>query len=597
MALSQLFAVLLLTGAVSLDGQVPSMLSPPYDSADRALRAGQYDQAERILRAAVAGSPLPPNQPESTARERARLLALLAQVVSTRSPSQPSSLFAAETDLAWAIHTWPCVSQYWQSYVDARLRRQGRAALLDSLRSHQPVRYAYPGTQWTILPPVPDGTLETVVSVWATDRNRGIGLLDYQARLTNRCTANGQQGWERFEQRSASPDTSEQQGWERFGQGSASPGSAPPRSVPRPPAAVPNPRPTATRSSPPVWTRPAPSQPVIRPNDRSLEEALGQVVQGDFKRAWETIDTGFRALTEERAFDRLVISLALRDGTRAQSALIALGRANADTARRCEQLEVQQTIALLSGGRSNLQKENVGELLSKIAVEFSASRLAEAAALAYDAKVLKGDSAALAAKLQEARKADQEAAKTEIRLDEMTKRLLATEDQVRNLNDATRDLLTDVGILQQSASSLQERVILDEQHLAALGSRLDDVFAKLAQRQTELEQRIQEGDPRVLALLAGLRTEVRNLSGVVGNQGAALASLAQRYPAVLLEQNQPAPVVAQQLNGLVQEIRSHGKASQVLGYVANAVSIGASFGRFSFNVVGLLAMLAGLLGA
>ena len=90
---------------------------------------------------------------------------------------------------------------------------------------------------------------------------------------------------------------------------------------------------------------------------------------------------------------------------------------------------------------------------------------------------------------------------------------------------------------------------------------------------------------------------IENLSGVVGNQGAALASLAQRYPAVLLEQNQPAPVVAQQLNGLVQEIRSHGKASQVLGYVANAVSIGASFGRFSFNVVGLLAMLAGLLGA
>jgi hypothetical protein len=583
MALSRFFAVfgLLLAGAASLiNGQVPSPLSQAYVNADRATRAGQYDQAERILRAAVTGSPPVLNQPESTARERARLLALLAQVVSTGSPSQPSSLYAAETDLAWAIHTWPCTSQYWQSYVDVRLRRQGKAALIDSLRGHELIRYTYPGSQWTIAPPVPDGILETVVSVWETDQNRGIGLLDNQARLTNRCTAIGQQGWAQFSQRSSSPNF------------------APATGAPQPSAAVPRPRPATPSPSSSTWTRPAPTQPVVRPYDPSLDEALGQINRGDFKRAWETIyHAGFSGWTEERAFARLVISLALRDGVRAQSAFSALGRVNADTARRCEHLEIQRTITFLISGRSSLQKENVGELLSRIAVEFPANRLAEAAALAYDAKVLKGDSAVLAAKLQEARKAAEVATKTEARLDEMAKQLLATQDEVRNLNAATRDLLTNVGILQRDASSLQERVILDERHLTALDSRLDDVFAELAQRQAELEQRIERGDPHVLALLAGLRTEVRNLNGVVGSQREALASLVQRYPAVLSEGHQPAPVVTQQLHGLVQEIRSQGTVSQVLGYVANAVSIGKSFGRFSLNVVGILAALAGLLGA
>ena len=191
MRVCHLFGVLSLSfsGALLLLPQTSSKFEEAYATAEQAMRAGQYDRAERILRTFIVAPKPGMLLSGELARENARLLALLATLLSDRSSPQSASAFAAESYMAWAIHDWPCALSYWQDYVGIRLRRQGSAGFANAVQTHQPVRYAFPGSALLIGPPVSDETLSAVVSVWAKDRQRGISLLEADARRSGRCIA------------------------------------------------------------------------------------------------------------------------------------------------------------------------------------------------------------------------------------------------------------------------------------------------------------------------------------------------------------------------------------------------------------------------
>ncbi len=272
----KLFRQLVVSGAVLvtaqfLAGQTSSSLAQVYETAARSVRAGQYTQAERIIRASISFPQLGSNQPVEKMRDNARLLALLGVLVARPSSTQTPDLFSAESYVAWAIHLWPCSLVYWEEYVDIRLRRQGRVALLSSIKAHQQPAYAIPGSEWTIGPPVPDHLLQSVVSVWAEDRQRGVAVLQNQVNLTGRCTV-------------------------------------PYSSI----------------------TTPSPRRPNSSPVSSDLDVAIGQLERGDFKAARRSVDAAnWTGSDIERELAQLVVSLALFDGNRAAGSLTVIERTDA----------------------------------------------------------------------------------------------------------------------------------------------------------------------------------------------------------------------------------------------------------------------------
>jgi septal ring factor EnvC (AmiA/AmiB activator) len=190
------------------------------------------------------------------------------------------------------------------------------------------------------------------------------------------------------------------------------------------------------------------------------------------------------------------------------------------------------------------------------------------------------------------RKRAAEAANTRARLDRLETQLILTQAELAKLNNQARELLTGVGALGRGMSVLEGRVVLDEGHLAQLGRKLDDVLARLGRRQTQLEHLIEQRDVRVLALLNALRTEVKNVSGTLGEQRAALDSLVQRYPAFMAADFQPRAAVARDVIRMADDTRSPWTPARILGYLATAVSIGKKYGPVTLNIFGLLAELA-----
>jgi chromosome segregation ATPase len=171
--------------------------------------------------------------------------------------------------------------------------------------------------------------------------------------------------------------------------------------------------------------------------------------------------------------------------------------------------------------------------------------------------------------------------------------MILTHQELATLNGQARELLARVGALGQGVSSLQTRLVLDEQNIRDLNGKLDGALVQLIHRQADLERLVQRGDPRVLELLSSLRGEVQNLGTALGEQQTAVSSLSQRYPL------QPVPGVVPQVINLAEEVRSKWTPARILGDLANVVSIGVSAGKkigpVTLNIFGILAALADLL--
>jgi chromosome segregation ATPase len=331
------------------------------------------------------------------------------------------------------------------------------------------------------------------------------------------------------------------------------------------------------------------------PIDKTLDEALSRLERGDYKGAEQSVTVVDKnGWSTERAFAWLMVSLVSLEGEHASEALKRLEALAPAVAQRGDDADLRGTISSLQAGRAPLQKERVGALLGRLAVDIPDSRFAQTAAFSYDAKVLKKDPAQLAATLEQARRASEDAASTGERLGAIEGRLILTQDQLTELNSEARMLLEKVGGLGQGISSLESRMILDEGRLKDLDVKVDNMLAQFSQRQAQLERLIERGDPRVTALLNSLRDEMRKLGGAVSQQDATISSLVQQYPALLAAGiQQPRPVVIDVVK-LSQETRSEGTLSRMLGYLATAVSVGKTFGRFQVNILGILWALAEL---
>jgi hypothetical protein len=172
---------------------------------------------------------------------------------------------------------------------------------------------------------------------------------------------------------------------------------------------------------------------------------LVELERGDFKKAGRTLDkVDRRRPSIERPIAELVVYLATFDGHRAAAILAELQRTDPLSAQRCQQANLWDAVAYLQRGRAPLRKEAVGAALGRLAIAFPEHRFPRAAAISYDAKVLKKDPAALAATLESDRKNVAEAAKTRLRLETLERNLALTQIDVARLNREARTLLRSV---------------------------------------------------------------------------------------------------------------------------------------------------------
>ena len=330
--------------------------------------------------------------------------------------------------------------------------------------------------------------------------------------------------------------------------------------------------------------------------DRSLDAVLTEIERGDFKAARRALEMApKRQRSIERPIAELVVYLMTLDVNRAAGALEELRRTDPLSAQRCREAGLSSTIASLGGKRAPLEKEIVGDALTRLAMAFPDGRFPRTAAIAYVAKALRQYPTHLTADLDSERRRALDAAATHARLEKLELNLSLTQAEVAGLNRQAKDLLRSVGALQGGATALEERLRLDETHLAELNRKVDCVVDNLIARQTQLEQLIRQRDARVMSMIESVRSELRSLGGTVADQRAALNSLTQRYPALMAGSLQPPGSMSREIAGLAADARSPSMFARILGYAAGALSIGARVGRVNINVLGILSALAEIL--
>src|ERR1035437_7659722 len=105
--------------------------------------------------------------------------------------------------------------------------------------------------------------------------------------------------------------------------------------------------------------------------DPSLDPVLMELERGDFKAARRALDTTVRRQRSiERPIAELVVYLVTFDGHRAAGVLEELQRSDPLSAQRCRQARLSTTIASLEHKVAPLQKEIVGDALTRLAMAF-----------------------------------------------------------------------------------------------------------------------------------------------------------------------------------------------------------------------------------
>jgi hypothetical protein len=553
---------------------------PYYDLAQTYINAGLYDRAEQLAERALATSAASASQSQTTAINNAKLFALLADALAHRPGGKSSDLLKAEAYSAWSIHTWPCATEYWRSYVEIRLRRQ----ILSPVRV---TAYRIPASSWTVEPPVSDTLWARVNYEGFVNRDRAIGLLQAENGTLSRCTSAGYQSTAYEPLKSVTPVGS------RPTVASAQPIRQSPNSVALPSIQL------ATPS--PVYSPPPPSeasyfplsrQPISKKIDHDLDEARTAMDRADFRDARKKIMiVDRREWSSDHAFAAFLLGLVMLDGEFAHEALLIVAQLDSTRARELQSLEAQAVVDGLLATRSGAQKQRIGTLLSRIAVTYPDNSFARSAAVAFDGKIMKKDSMVLAATLEESRFAREQsrferdaAAATEARFSEV-------ECQLQGLNAQAIELIGSVGTVRRDLNTLDARVTLTQRNVEALAIKVATAVAQIKAHQGELRQLIEQRDVRTINLLNSLRSEVVILQDAVRVQGERPIP---QYPALLAGGFLPPPAIVRDVIMVGEAAHDQMTVGRMLGYLSNAASIGWKMGRAQINALGIISALADL---
>ncbi len=527
-------------------------LEKAFNIAQTYVNEHRYRDAEEIIRRSM----LHPQQSgaQELVQENSKLWALLGQITSETSSGSPERLLQAESYLAWAIHSSRCNVGYWHRYVEIRIRRQGANAFNTALKRHEPTRYVFPGTRWTIWQPGSDALLEALIAMSHGNKEQARRLLDNRLMQSHACpvgqllaeVVSGTNYSSAFDMPTGDHVPIESV--------VAIPG------VPKPPRQL---------------------EPHIR-------SALSEIEGGKYKEAFETVRRGSRGgWSQDASFTAFLTALLMMDAKKADEFYKILQGVDP---QRASELSSKNAVAItdtLRTDRSTAEKKRIQDLLTSCATDHPDDPVVRTAAISFVEKVLKGGPAAatnLKTSIDQARRQREQEIATGARISNVERQLTLTKQQVERLNNEAMFLLHQYGVVEQ----LTQRITLDEEHLRSLDQRVDSAISLIEQHRTDLERMIRQQEARVADTIGRLATEMRLLNAELARQGQQLQYTTEQVSILENWRSQSPALVTTTFTQVAERSASGGKLSTFLRNLGDIVTVGIPLGPIQINILGLL---------